>query len=98
MQDCVDDFLPVLKSPLGLVGEEAANVPSQRTPLANVSIKHPLIEIQNSVHSLRKRSSQECSQSVFHVEAPPWTPPNSADTNSTTDLERRASGPRTSGS
>ncbi|XP_027136322.1 TBC1 domain family member 2A isoform X2 [Larimichthys crocea] len=77
-----DDFLPVLKSPLGLVGEEAANVPSQRTPLANMSIKHPFIEIQNSVHSLRKRSSQEWSQSVFHVEAPPWTP-NSADSNTT---------------
>ncbi|XP_071313254.1 TBC1 domain family member 2A isoform X2 [Trachinotus anak] len=78
-----DDFLPMLKSPLGLVGEEAANVPSQRTPLANMSIKHPLIELQNSVHSLRKRSSQEWSQSVFHVEAPPWIPPNPADTNTT---------------
>lgn len=41
-----DDFLPLLKSPIGLVGEEAANVPSQRTPLANMSIKHPFIEIQ----------------------------------------------------
>ncbi|XP_039976279.1 TBC1 domain family member 2A isoform X2 [Xiphias gladius] len=78
-----DDFLPVLKSPLGLVGEEAANVPSQGTPLANMSIKHPLIELQNSVHSLRKRSSQEWSQSVFHVEAPPWIPPTPADTNTT---------------
>ncbi len=39
---------------------------------------------RNSVHSLRKRSSQEWSQSVFHVEAPPWIPPNSADTNNTT--------------
>ncbi|XP_041800257.1 TBC1 domain family member 2A [Chelmon rostratus] len=79
-----DGFLPVLKSPLGLVGEEAANVPSQRMPLANMSIKHPLIEIQNSVHSLRKRSSQEWSQSVFHVEAPPWTPPTPAGTTNTT--------------
>ncbi|XP_051275781.1 TBC1 domain family member 2A [Dicentrarchus labrax] len=79
-----DDFLPVLKSPLGLVGQEAANVSSQRSPLANMSIKHPLIEIQNSVHSLRKRSSQEWSQSVFHVEAPQWIPPNSADSNNTT--------------
>uniref|UniRef100_A0A3B4UMN3 TBC1 domain family member 2 n=1 Tax=Seriola dumerili TaxID=41447 RepID=A0A3B4UMN3_SERDU len=78
-----DDFLPVLKSPLGLVGEEAANVPSQRTPLANMSIKHPLIELQNSVHSLRKRSSQEWSQSVFRVEAPPWIHPSSADTSTT---------------
>ncbi|XP_070769283.1 TBC1 domain family member 2A [Enoplosus armatus] len=79
-----DDFLPVLKSPLGLVGKEAANVPSQRTPLTNMSIKHPLIEIQNSVHSLRKRSSQEWSQSVFHVEAPSWIPLNSTGTNNTT--------------
>nr|XP_033478305.1 TBC1 domain family member 2A isoform X2 [Epinephelus lanceolatus] len=79
-----EDFLPALKSPLGLVGEGAANVPSQRTPLTNVSLKHPLIEIQNSVHSLRKRSSQEWSQSVFHVDAPPWTPPNATDTNNTT--------------
>lgn len=91
---CVD-FLPLLKSPLGLVGEEAANVQSQRTPLTNMSIKHPLIELQwvehshlfpllhscpwfypiflicrNSVHFLRKRSSQEMSQSVFHIETP----------------------------
>ena len=43
---CSDDFLPLLKSPLGLVGEEAANAPTQRTPLTNMSIKHPLIEIQ----------------------------------------------------
>ncbi|XP_076025856.1 TBC1 domain family member 2A [Genypterus blacodes] len=70
-----DDFLPVLKSPLGLVGAGAASVQTQRTPLTNMSIKHPLIEIQNSVHSLRKRSSQEWSQSVFHVEAPPRTMP-----------------------
>ncbi|KAI3351402.1 hypothetical protein L3Q82_020209 [Scortum barcoo] len=86
-----DDFLPVLKSPLGLVGEGAANAQSQRTPLTNMSIKHPLIELQNSVHSLRKRSSQEWSQSVFHVEAPPWTPPTSAD--STAPLASKASTP-----
>ncbi|KAM9356801.1 TBC1 domain family member 2A [Symphorus nematophorus] len=79
------DFLPVLKGPLGLVGEEAANAPSQqRTPLTNMSLKHPLIEIQNSVHSLRKRSSQEWSQSIFHVEAPPWTPPDPADSSNAT--------------
>ncbi|XP_056137160.1 TBC1 domain family member 2A isoform X2 [Lampris incognitus] len=74
---CPDDFLPKVKSPPGLVGEEAANLPPlQRTLLANMSIKHPLIEIQNSVHSLtRRRSSQELSQSVFHVDAPPWIPP-----------------------
>ncbi|XP_034453708.1 TBC1 domain family member 2A isoform X2 [Hippoglossus hippoglossus] len=77
-----DDFLPVRKSPLGLVGKDAANASSQRTQLTNVSIKHPLIELQNSVHSLRKRSSQEWSQSVFHVEAPPSTP-NPAHINTT---------------
>ncbi|KAM4621972.1 TBC1 domain family member 2A isoform 2-T2 [Polymixia lowei] len=84
---CPDDFLPTVKSPPGLVGEEAASLPapSLRTPLANMSIKHPLIEIQNSVHSLRsKRSSQELSQSVFHVEAPTWIPPGPTHTMSPT--------------
>ncbi|XP_069029693.1 TBC1 domain family member 2A isoform X2 [Embiotoca jacksoni] len=91
-----DDFLPVLKSPLGLVGEEAANVPTQRTPLSNMSIKHPLIEIQNSVHSLRKRSSQDWTQSVFHVDAPTWTPPPAADiTNSTPSAFRTPAEPPT---
>ncbi|XP_034546767.1 TBC1 domain family member 2A [Notolabrus celidotus] len=69
-----DDFLPPMKSPVGLVGEGAANTPSQRPALTNMSIKHPLIAIQNSVHSLRKRSSQEWSQSVFHVETPSMDP------------------------
>ncbi|XP_034722377.1 TBC1 domain family member 2A [Etheostoma cragini] len=70
-----EDFLPVL----GLVGEGAANVPSQRGPLADVSLKHPLIHIQNSVHSFRKRLSQDLpSPSVFHVDAPPWTPQSAA--------------------
>ncbi|CAL8300620.1 unnamed protein product [Arctogadus glacialis] len=74
-----EDFLPMVKSPRGLVGEEAANQPPRPRAggLANMSLKHPLIEFQNSVHNLlSKRSSQEYSQSVFHVEsAPPWTPP-----------------------
>ncbi|KAM9849606.1 TBC1 domain family member 2A-like [Aulostomus maculatus] len=69
MCNSADNFLPVLKSPLSLVGEGAANICSPRLPLTNLSIKHPLIEIQNSVHSLRKRSSPQ-SQSVFHVETP----------------------------
>ncbi|XP_045886723.1 TBC1 domain family member 2A isoform X2 [Micropterus dolomieu] len=84
-----DDFLPVLKSPLGLVGEEAANAPSQRTPLVDMSIKHPLIEIQNSVHSLRKRTTQDWTQSLFHVDAPPWIPPSSADTDATVPPDPR---------
>ncbi|CAL8267303.1 unnamed protein product [Boreogadus saida] len=77
-----EDFLPMEKSPRGLVGEEAAHQPPRPRAggLANMSLKHPLIEIQNSVHNLlAKRSSQEYSQSVFHVEsAPPWTPPSQA--------------------
>ncbi|XP_075961342.1 TBC1 domain family member 2A [Anarhichas minor] len=83
--DTADNFLSVLTGPLGLVGEEAANVPSPRTPLANMSLKHPLIEIQNSVHSLRKRASQELSQSqsVFHIDAPQRIPPNSAEPDKT---------------
>ncbi|XP_068587555.1 TBC1 domain family member 2A-like [Cebidichthys violaceus] len=82
--DTADNFLPVLTGPLGLVGEEAANVPSPRTPLTNMSLKHPLIEIQNSVHSFRKRASQELSQSVFHVDGAPSFPPNSAEPDKTT--------------
>ncbi|TKS65012.1 TBC1 domain family member 2A [Collichthys lucidus] len=56
-----DDFLPVLKSPLGLVGEEAANVPSQRTPLANMSIKHPFIEI----HRRRRKNLSSSTMQVL---------------------------------
>ncbi|RVE67613.1 hypothetical protein OJAV_G00104530 [Oryzias javanicus] len=86
-----EDFLPTLKGPLGLVGEEAANTPTQRTPLTNMSLKHPLIEIQNSVHSLRKRSSQEGSQSIFHVSASAWTQPSSADGSNTAEAPVQAS-------
>lgn len=41
------DFLPVVKTPPGLVGEEAASLPAPGTnnPL-NMSLKHPLIELQ----------------------------------------------------
>ncbi|XP_074529776.1 TBC1 domain family member 2B [Halichoeres trimaculatus] len=77
-----DDFLPVMKSPLGLVGEGAANTPSQRMALVNMSLKHPLITIQNSVHS-RKRSSQEWTQSLFYVETPSETQLDSGETSST---------------
>ncbi|KAM4733074.1 TBC1 domain family member 2A isoform 2-T2 [Anableps anableps] len=68
----------MLRSPVGLVGEEAASTPAQRTPLASMSIKHPLIQIQNSVHSLRKRTSQDSSQSIFYSDVLPWItdPPN----------------------
>ncbi|XP_036407473.1 TBC1 domain family member 2A isoform X1 [Megalops cyprinoides] len=59
---CADDFLPTVKIPTGLVGEEAACLPApqRQATLSNVSFKHPLTEIQNSVHSLRlSRSSQD---------------------------------------
>ncbi|KAJ8382115.1 hypothetical protein SKAU_G00028930 [Synaphobranchus kaupii] len=67
---CAEDFLPAVKTPTGLVGEEAACLPApQRRNLSNVSFKHPLTEIQNSVHSLRlNRLSQELTQSFFPSE------------------------------
>lgn len=62
------DFLPVVKTPAGLVGEEAASLPAPGTnnPL-NMSIKHPLIELQNTMHSLLHRQSQEIRQTVFYI-------------------------------
>ncbi|XP_043982550.1 TBC1 domain family member 2A isoform X1 [Gambusia affinis] len=69
-----DDFLPRQHGPVGLVGEAAAVAPAQCSTLSSVSIKHPLIQIQNSVHSLRKRTSQNSSQSsVFYADVLPWT-------------------------
>lgn len=41
-----ENFLPPLRSPVGLVGQEAAKEAPRGTPLANVSIKHPFIQIQ----------------------------------------------------
>ncbi|XP_052006174.1 TBC1 domain family member 2A [Xyrauchen texanus] len=63
------DFLPMVKTPSGLVGEEAASLPAPgvKNPL-NVSIKHPLIELQNTMYSLLCRQSQEIRESVFHVD------------------------------
>uniref|UniRef100_A0A3B1K5Q9 TBC1 domain family member 2 n=1 Tax=Astyanax mexicanus TaxID=7994 RepID=A0A3B1K5Q9_ASTMX len=45
--DTCPNFLPTVKIPSGLVGEEAASVPVQANPL-NVSIKHPLIELERT--------------------------------------------------
>ncbi|KPP76985.1 TBC1 domain family member 2A-like [Scleropages formosus] len=83
---CADvNFLPAVKTPTILVGETAATLPAvkQRGTLSNVSFKHPLTEIQNSVHSLRlSLSSQEPTQSTF-----PWEdvlpPPEEAGTLAT---------------
>ncbi|XP_041653682.1 TBC1 domain family member 2A isoform X2 [Cheilinus undulatus] len=52
-----------------------------------MSIKHPFIELQNTVYSLRKRSSQEWTQSVFHVETPSQAPLSS--NNSTVPAANR---------
>ncbi|XP_018593812.2 TBC1 domain family member 2A-like isoform X1 [Scleropages formosus] len=62
-----DVFLPIVKTPPGLVGEEAANLPAPKSQstLSNVSFKHPLTEIQNSVHNLCRHRSQDLSRSVF---------------------------------
>ncbi|XP_051774211.1 TBC1 domain family member 2A isoform X1 [Ctenopharyngodon idella] len=69
--NCPADFLPMVKTPSGLVGEEAASLPAPglKSPL-NMSIKHPLIELQNTMHSFRNRQSQEIRQSVFHIDDP----------------------------
>ncbi|XP_058654785.1 TBC1 domain family member 2A isoform X4 [Onychostoma macrolepis] len=67
--NCRVDFLPIVKTPSGLVGEEAASLPAPglHSPL-NMSIKHPLIELQNTMRSFRNRHSQEIRQSVFHID------------------------------
>ncbi|XP_059372106.1 TBC1 domain family member 2A isoform X2 [Carassius carassius] len=67
--NCHADFLPIVKTPSGLVGEEAASLPAPglNSPL-NMSIKHPLIELQNTMRSFRNRHSQEIRQSVFHID------------------------------
>ncbi|KAI4885042.1 hypothetical protein NFI96_017716, partial [Prochilodus magdalenae] len=68
LDTCPANFLPAVKIPSGLVGEEAANLPVQTNPL-NVSIKHPLIELQNSVQSLLlRRPSQDLRRSVFWLD------------------------------
>uniref|UniRef100_A0A3P9ALI6 TBC1 domain family, member 2 n=1 Tax=Esox lucius TaxID=8010 RepID=A0A3P9ALI6_ESOLU len=93
---CPDAFLPTVKNRSSLLGEDATNLAasSQRNPLSNFSLKHPLIEIQNSVHSLlSKRSSQELSQSVFHLETPPpWIPSNGSNAPSQTAQDRLGPG------
>ncbi|KAJ8247641.1 hypothetical protein GJAV_G00248600 [Gymnothorax javanicus] len=74
----VDEFLPIIKPPSGLVGQEAARQPAprQQATFSNVSFKHPLTEIQNSVRNLRvSRPSQEQGRSVFHYDLPQEPPP-----------------------
>uniref|UniRef100_A0A8C1VAQ8 TBC1 domain family, member 2 n=1 Tax=Cyprinus carpio TaxID=7962 RepID=A0A8C1VAQ8_CYPCA len=82
--NCRADFLPMVKTPSGLVGEEAASLPAPglNSPL-NMSIKHPLIELQNTMHSFRNRHSQEIRQSVFHIGDPTDIQKTASSTTST---------------
>lgn len=61
------DMFPELQSVDSVNTEETVNQPL----LLQFSLKHPLIELQNTVQSLRKRSSNDWGQSVFHIPAPP---------------------------
>ncbi|XP_048851982.1 TBC1 domain family member 2A-like isoform X2 [Brienomyrus brachyistius] len=64
-----DDFLPIVKTPPGLVGQEAACFPAprQQSNLSVISFKHPLTQIQNSMHCiLQKRHSPETNKSIFY--------------------------------
>ncbi|KAJ8371678.1 hypothetical protein AAFF_G00303540 [Aldrovandia affinis] len=98
LASCTDDFLPMVKAPTGLVGEEAARQPAprQHAMISNVSFKHPLTEIQNSVHSLRlSRTSQDLSRSVFYweLEAPPPNPESPAQESQNTTVEGSSPSP-----
>ncbi|XP_053155473.1 TBC1 domain family member 2A isoform X2 [Hemicordylus capensis] len=48
------DFLPTVKTPTDVVGVKAASLPAPQLSVAlqNISLKHPWIEIQNTVHNL----------------------------------------------
>ncbi|XP_033028643.1 TBC1 domain family member 2A [Lacerta agilis] len=49
------EFLPPVKTPTDVVGLKAASLPAPLQPshaLQNISLKHPWIEIQNTVHNL----------------------------------------------
>ncbi|XP_062984561.1 TBC1 domain family member 2A [Elgaria multicarinata webbii] len=48
------EFLPPVKTPTDVVGIKAASLPAPQTSivLQNISLKHPWIEIQNTVHNL----------------------------------------------
>ncbi|XP_055077766.1 TBC1 domain family member 2A-like isoform X2 [Periophthalmus magnuspinnatus] len=68
------ELFPQLQCKEEVNTEEAASQPLR----LQFSLKHPFIELQNSVQSLKKRSSSEVSQSVFHVQAPAPSPTTSS--------------------
>ncbi|KAG9281153.1 TBC1 domain family member 2A [Astyanax mexicanus] len=76
LDTCPANFLPTVKIPSGLVGEEAASVPVQANPL-NVSIKHPLIELHNTMRSLLVRRPSQERRSIF------WLNSSLTDTSKT---------------
>ncbi|XP_072315716.1 TBC1 domain family member 2A-like [Eucyclogobius newberryi] len=64
-----EELFPELQCAEEVNTDEAASQPL----LLQFSLKHPLIELQNSVQSLKRRSSNEACQSVFYVPAPSLT-------------------------
>ncbi|XP_072904655.1 TBC1 domain family member 2A isoform X2 [Hemitrygon akajei] len=90
----ISDFLDPVKTPTGLVGEEAAllPVPLQPTTLSNISLKHLGTEIQNfgsktvfqfyGNRPLRENrtSSEEINQATSEKSESP-SPPKGADTS-----------------
>uniref|UniRef100_A0A8D0GYP4 TBC1 domain family member 2 n=1 Tax=Sphenodon punctatus TaxID=8508 RepID=A0A8D0GYP4_SPHPU len=58
LPDCTEaeeeELMPTVKTPTTLVGVKAASLPAPQafTALQNISLKHPWIEIQNTVHNL----------------------------------------------
>ncbi|XP_039614114.1 TBC1 domain family member 2A [Polypterus senegalus] len=57
-EECIEDLMPTVKTPTGLVGEAAT--PWQQTSLQNLSLKHPITELQNTVLSIcSSKSLQE---------------------------------------
>ncbi|XP_048359841.1 TBC1 domain family member 2A [Sphaerodactylus townsendi] len=65
------DFLPPVKTPTDVVGIKAASLPAPQTSVSfqNLSLKHPWIEIQNTVHNLcgSRQNRGDCS-GIFNFE------------------------------
>lgn len=77
------ELFPQLKCVEEVNTEETPSQPL----LLQLSLKHPIIELQNSVQILRRRSTNDCSQSVFYIPAPPLSSSTSPSTNTTTNRE-----------
>nr|XP_033774031.1 TBC1 domain family member 2A [Geotrypetes seraphini] len=63
------DFLPPVKTPTEVIGMTAAYLPDlqQSSALQNISLKHPLTEIQNTVRNIyASRLGQANVRSAFH--------------------------------